>query len=224
MAFFCIYCKIKKFVFTLYFKVNIMDTNLEDIKHIRSMMERSSKFLSLSGMSGVSAGFFALVGAGIGHLILKGELSITGVQLYDFIILAIVTLILATSVGFFFCMRKAKKSGAKLWMPVTQQIIKDFSVPMIIGGIFCIILIYQQATQMVAPSMLIFYGLALINAGSRTYRDIRILGACEILLGLAAGIFVCNGLLFWAIGFGVLHIVYGIIIYYKYDMKSVKNG
>lgn len=201
-----------------------MDTNLEDIKHIRSMMERSSKFLSLSGMSGVSAGFFALAGAGVGHLILKDEFSITGVQLYDFIILAVVTLILATSVGFFFCMKKAQKSGAKLWMPVTQQIIKDFSIPMIVGGIFCVILVYQQAARMVASSMLIFYGLALISAGSRTYRDIRILGACEILLGFMAGIFVCNGLLFWAIGFGVLHIVYGIIIYYKYDMKSVKNG
>ncbi|MFV0329136.1 MAG: hypothetical protein ACK5M3_01565 [Dysgonomonas sp.] len=201
-----------------------MNANLEDIKHIRSMMERSSKFLSLSGMSGISAGVFALVGAGVGHLILKNEFSITGILLYDFIILAIAILVLAASVGFFFCMRKAKKNGAKLWMPVTQQIMKDFSIPMIIGGIFCVILIYQQATRMVAPSMLIFYGLALIYAGSRTYSDIRILGACEILLGLIAGIFVCNGLLFWAIGFGVLHIVYGIIIYCKYDMKSVKNG
>lgn len=224
VAFFYAYCRIKKFIFTLFFKVDVMDTNLEDIKHIRSMMERSSKFLSLSGMSGVSAGFFALIGAGVGRLILKNEFSITGVLLYDFIILAVAILLLAASFGFFFCLRKAKKSGAKLWMPVTQQIIKDFSIPMVIGGIFCVILIYQQATRMVAPSMLIFYGLALIFAGSRTYSDIRILGACEVLLGLIAGVFVYNGLLFWAIGFGVLHIVYGIIIYYKYDMKSVKNG
>lgn len=188
------------------------------------MMERSSKFLSLSGMSGVSAGIFALIGAGVGHLILKGEFSITGVLLYDFIILAALVLICALAVGFFFCLRKAKKSGAKLWMPVTWQIIKDFSVPMIVGGIFCVILVYQGALRMVAPSMLIFYGLALIYAGARTYRDIKILGACEILLGLIAGIFVYNGLLFWSIGFGVLHIVYGILIYYKYDMKSAKNG
>jgi hypothetical protein len=200
-----------------------MNTNLEDIKHIRSMMERSGKFLSLSGMSGVSAGFFALAGAGVGHLILKNEFSITGILLYDFIILAVAILVSAASSGFFFCLKKAEKNGAKLWMPVTQQIIKDFSIPMIVGGIFCVILIYQHATRMVAPSMLIFYGLALIYAGSRTYRDIRILGACEILLGLTAGIFIYNGLLFWSVGFGVLHIVYGIVIYYKYD-RHCCNG
>lgn len=201
-----------------------MDANLDDIKHIRSMMERSSKFLSLSGMSGVSAGIFALVGAGIGYLILHQQFTFTGNLLYDFVILAILILIGAGASGLFFCKRKAKKSGSKLWLPVTIQILKDFSVPMCVGGLFCIILIFQDAMRMVAPSMLIFYGLALIAAGSRTYRDIRVLGACEIILGLLAGLFVCNGLLFWAIGFGVLHILYGILIYYKYDMQSAKNG
>ncbi|HMM04546.1 MAG: hypothetical protein ACK5KN_15080 [Dysgonomonas sp.] len=201
-----------------------MDTNLDDIKHIRSMMERSSKFLSLSGMSGISAGTFALIGALIGHLIMSGQFTFTNSLLYDFIILAVLVLICAGGSGLYFCMRKAQKNGSKLWMPVTIQILKDFSVPMCIGGLFCIVLIFQHAIRMVAPSMLIFYGLALIAAGSRTYRDIKVLGACEIILGLLAGIFVYNGLLFWTLGFGVLHIVYGILIYYKYDMKSVKNG
>lgn len=201
-----------------------MNTNLDDIKHIRSMMERSSKFLSLSGMSGISAGLFALIGAGIGYLILSKQFTFTDNELWDFVILAALVLICAGVSGLFFCMRKAKKSGSKLWLPVTIQILKDFLVPMCVGGLFCIILIYQNATYMVASAMLIFYGLALIAAGSRTYRDIRVLGACEIILGLLAGKFVYNGLLFWAIGFGVLHIIYGIVIYYKYDRKSVKNG
>lgn len=77
---------------------------------------------------------------------------------------------------------------------------------------------------MVAPCMLIFYGLGLIAAGSRTFRDVKVLGACEIILGLAAAITVGYDLIFWGIGFGVLHIVYGILIHYKYDVKSEKNG
>lgn len=188
------------------------------------MMERSSKFLSLSGMSGVSAGICALAGAGGAYYILQRRLSFTGDQLYDFVILAFLVLVCATSTGFFFCFRKAKKSGAKLWMPVTLQILKEFSIPMLIGGFFCLILIYQGAVRLVAPSMLIFYGLALIYAGARTYRDIKILGVCEIVLGLVAGVFVYNGLLFWAIGFGLLHIIYGIVIYCKYDMKPAKSN
>jgi hypothetical protein len=201
-----------------------MDANLDDIRHIRSMMERSSKFLSLSGMSGVSAGLFALLGAIAAYFILEGKLSFTGSLLYDLIITAVLILFFASSSGFYFSFRKARKSNSKLWMPVTWQILQDFSVPMIVGGLLCLIFIFKDLSFLIAPSMLIFYGLSLIYAGARTYKDIKILGFCEILLGLIALIVNEYSLIFWAIGFGALHIVYGIVMYYKYDMKSDKNG
>jgi hypothetical protein len=201
-----------------------MDTNLDDIKHIRSMMERSSKFLSISGMSGVLAGTFAIIGAVLAHLVLEGKLTFTNDYLYDFILIAGAVLVSAVTVGLIFSARKARKSNSKLWMPVTLQIAKDFCVPLFTGGVLCIILIFKHVAFMVAPCMLIFYGLGLIAAGSRTFRDVKILGACEILLGLAAAIVVGYDLIFWGIGFGVLHIVYGILIHCKYDMKSAKNG
>lgn len=201
-----------------------MNSNIEDIRHIRSMMERSSKFLSLSGMSGISAGIFALIGAIAAYFVLTRCFSITGILIYDLVIIALLVFICAVSSALFFCARKAGKSNSKLWMPVTIQILKDFCLPMLVGGIFCIILIWKHVAFMVAPSMLIFYGLSLIYAGAHTYRDIKILGACEIFLGLGAAIVVGYDLVFWAVGFGVLHIVYGIVMYYKYDMKSGKNG
>jgi hypothetical protein len=201
-----------------------MDTNLDDLKHIRSMMERSSKFLSISGMSGVLAGTFAIVGAVVAYLVLKGRFTFTGSLLYDFILIAFAVLVSALTAGLVLSYKKAIRSNAKLWQPVTLQIAKDFCVPMAVGGLFCIILIYKHVAYLVAPGMLIFYGLGLIAAGSRTYRDVKILGACEIILGLVAAVVVDYDLIFWGIGFGVLHIVYGILIYYKYDMKSVKNG
>ncbi|NDV69603.1 hypothetical protein [Dysgonomonas sp. 25] len=199
-----------------------MNTKLDDLKHIRSMMERSSKFLSLSGFSGVSAGLIALAGAGAAHCRMKGHYAITSDVVTDLFLLAVAVIALAGGAGLFFSLRKARKSGAKFWMPVTWQIVKDFAIPMIVGGIFCLLLMYQGATRMVAASMLIFYGLALIQAGARTYRDIRILGACEIILGLLAGFFVYNGLLFWSIGFGLMHIIYGIVMYIKYDKSEKK--
>ncbi|MFV0331077.1 MAG: hypothetical protein ACK5KL_14880 [Dysgonomonas sp.] len=202
----------------------MMDANLDDIKHIRSMMERSSKFLSISGMSGVLAGTFAIIGAILAHFVLEGKLSFTYSLLYDLILIAVVVLVSAISVGLAFSVRKARKSNSKLWMPVTLQIAKDFSVPLVVGGLLCIILITKNVSFMVAPCMLIFYGLGLIAAGSRTFRDVKILGACEIVLGLAAAVVVGYDLIFWGIGFGVLHVVYGILIYYKYDMKSENNG
>jgi hypothetical protein len=109
-------------------------------------------------------------------------------------------------------------------MPVTWQALKDFSVPMVVGGLFCLILLLKSIWCLIAPSMLIFYGLSLIYAGDRTYRDVKMLGVCEIILGLIAAATSEYNLLIWALGFGVLHILYGIIIHYKYDMKSGKNG
>lgn len=201
-----------------------MDTNLEDIRHIRSMMERSSKFLSLSGMSGVSAGTIALLGAIVTYFVLEGKLSITGSLLYDLILIAALVLICAASAGFYFSARKAHKSKSKFWLPVTWQILQDFSIPMVIGGLICLIFIFKHLSFLILPFMLIFYGISLIYAGARTYRDIKILGACEVILGLIAIAVSQYSLLFWAIGFGVLHIVYGIVMYYKYDVKAGKNG
>ena len=197
-----------------------MDSKTDDLKHIRSMMERSSKFLSLSGISGVSAGFFAAIGAIAAHFVLLREFSILGNLLIDLILIAGIVLLFAGSSGLYFSAKKARKSGSKLWMPVTMQILKDFSIPMLVGAVFSVILIYKHIYIMVAPSMLVFYGLSLIYAGARTYRDIKILGACEIVLGLAAGVVVGYDLVFWGVGFGLLHIVYGIVVYYKYDRMS----
>lgn len=202
-----------------------MDNNIDDLRYIRSTMERSTKFLSLSGISGVVAGLIALFGAFLADLIMAGCLSVTGFVLCDLLILAVLVLVSACSGGIYFSMRKAKKIGAKLWTSVTFQLIKDAGLPLVAGGLLSLILVYHGYFGMTASTMLIFYGIALVNAGARTYRDIKILGICEIVLGLLAGIFIGNGLLLWAIGFGVLHIVYGIVMYKKYDTKSDKaNG
>lgn len=200
-----------------------MEHNLDDLRYIRSTMERSTKFLSLSGLSGVVAGLIALCGAYVAYLTMKGQVSLTGFILFDLLLLAPIVLFLACSVGFWFSFKKAKKIGAKFWTPVTLQLIKDAGTPLVVGGLFSLILVYNGYYGMTASTMLVFYGLALINAGARTYRDIKILGVCEIVLGLFAGVFIGNGLLLWAIGFGVLHIVYGIVMYLKYDAKSDKE-
>jgi hypothetical protein len=68
-----------------------------------------------------------------------------------------------------------------------------------------------------APACLVFYGLALIQGSANTFDEIRYLGFSEIILGLISASVPGYGLVFWAIGFGVLHIIYGVIMYNKYD-------
>lgn len=200
-----------------------MENNIEDLRHIRSMMERSTKFLSLSGISGILAGSFALLGAFLAYMVLySGTLVITPWIVVDMILIAVFVLFAAASSGVYFSMRKAKKQGAKFWSNTTVMIMKDAGVPLFAGGVFSLILVYHNCSYLVASAMLVFCGVALINAGARTYRDVKILGTSLIAIGVLAGIFSQYGLFFWALGFGVMFIIYGIVMYYKYDMKSNK--
>lgn len=194
--------------------------HLQAISEIRSMMERSSRFISLSGLSGVFAGVFALIGAYLAYdkfsLYFLGEIGYSNVVTHLFIV-AILVLFASISVGIFLTIRNSRKKGIKTWDTTSQRLLINLLIPLATGGLFCLILLYHEDIGMLAPSTLIFYGLALVNASKYTLNDIRYLGICEIVLGLIALLYIGYGLIFWALGFGVLHIVYGTVMYLKYE-------
>jgi len=215
--------------FTLKYKVQ-MDTNyLNDIKDIKSLMESRSRFLSLSGLSGILSGIYALVGAYIGnylainansiayHDVRLGILSPIVVKL---LMVATVVFLSALVTAYFFTYRKAKGKQQKVWTKATYRTLISFSVPFIAGGIVTLILLSKGQFHNIAAFTLIFYGLALYSAGVYTYKDVQWLGITEVLTGLLALTYPGYGLYFWAFGFGILHIVYGSIMYFKYDLKN----
>ncbi len=199
---------------------------MEDIDTIRTIMERSTRFLSLSGLSGIFAGIIAIVGciAAI-MLILDGNTDGTFPGLQDttgdiaqlLFIDALIILTLAVASALVLSNRKAIKQGVKMWTPVSKRLLLNLSIPLIAGGLFIIILYNQEFFGLIIPSMLIFYGLALVNAGKFTFSEIFYLGILEIVTGLTAGMFPEYGLFLWIFGFGLLHIVYGLVMYRKYD-------
>ncbi|WP_294287624.1 hypothetical protein [uncultured Chryseobacterium sp.] len=198
----------------------------EDLSHIRSMMERSSRFISLSGLSGVVAGLAAVAGAVYVYFVFQRE----GIDYFDgernffkpalvkeLILIGTVILITAVLSGYIFTVNKSKKKGLKIWDATTKRLLITFAVPLVTGGFFCLGLLYHHLFVFVAPATLIFYGLALVSAERYTLTDIKYLGYCQIALGLISLFFPGWGLLFWTIGFGVLHIVYGLIMHKKYQ-------
>ncbi|MDD5186192.1 MAG: hypothetical protein PHS84_13110 [Paludibacter sp.] len=194
-----------------------MEKQLEDLKAIREMMEKSSKFLSLSGLSGVMAGITAILGAAYAYFFILGEhIAVAKILL---ILDAIIVLFISISFGIYFSWKKARKSNQKLFNKVTLRILYNLSIPLFVGGILSGIFISRGEMEIVASITLIFYGLALVNASKYTIDEIHYLGITEIILGLAAAIFLYNGIIFWTIGFGVCHIIYGLIMYKKYDLK-----
>ena len=197
----------------------------EDLVHIRSMMERSSRFISLSGLSGVFAGLSALLGGVYVYQLFK----VNGIeyfednhQLYstslitELILTAFVILFFALAFGIFFTVRKSKKLNLPIWTSATKNMLFNLAIPLIAGAVFCFALVYHQMFILVAPSTLIFYGLALLNAEKYTYSDIKYLGFSEVILGSIALFFVGYGFVFWILGFGILHIFYGLLLFKKY--------
>lgn len=199
---------------------------LEDISEIRNIMERSSNFISLSGLSGIMAGIYALAGSIIAYRIVYLEKSILGIRevyineqstIIKLSIVAIVVLILAIGTGLWLT---AKKSGTKHFKFTDEglkNLLVNLLIPLIAGGLFILILVNRGFYSIVAPSFLIFYGLALINGSKYTLRDIRYLGIIEVVLGLICALLPGYGLVFWAFGFGVMHVLYGSIMYFKYE-------
>jgi hypothetical protein len=204
-----------------------LESGLRDISAIRSMMDRASKFLSLSGLSGISAGVVALAGAWAAHvalqqsgthILLPGEVWTGDAWPGRFLIAdAISVLVIALACSTFFSVRMAKKKGYQLWGPTTMYLLGALFIPLAAGGAFCGILLFHGIYGLLPAVMLVFYGLALLNAGNFTFGEVRYLGVIDILLGLTAGFHPALGLILWAGGFGLLHIVYGILLYAKYE-------
>ena len=199
---------------------------ISDLTEIRSMMERSTRFLSLTGWSGIMAGVYALAGSFLAYRIISAEgsgliplLVPTGQLsgLNELILLAFAVLIFALGTAVILSRLKTQKSGERLWNPAARRLVFNLAVPLVTGGIFIFILVANGLTGLIAPASLIFYGLALLNASKFTFEELKYFGIIEIILGLLATYYFEFGLFFWALGFGIMHIVYGIYMHLKYE-------
>jgi hypothetical protein len=197
-----------------------------ELSSIRNLMERSSKFISLSGLSGVLAGIYALAGAIAGYRLVYIEES--GLDYRDhyanepnvllpLLAIAFTVLVLSIVTAYWMAARKSRKNDEHIWNPVSRRLLSAMALPLVTGGIFILILLFRQEYGIIASACLIFYGLSLVAASHYTYNDVKWLGICEIFLGLLALLMPGYGLIFWTLGFSILHIIYGSIMHFKYD-------
>jgi hypothetical protein len=189
------------------------NSHLEDLKEIRFLMEKSSSFLSLSGLSGVSAGIVGIL-ATVCLMYIIPHQTFYPVHL---IIFSIIALVVTFSFVFLFTFLKARRKNVSLWNNVSKKMAVNLFIPLITGGIFSLILLFNDFYMLLPSVTLLFYGMALINASKYTFVDIKYLGLAEMLLGLFAALFINYGIEFWGAGFGLLNILYGIIMYLKYE-------
>lgn len=204
---------------------------LNDLNEIRSMMERSTKFMSLSGLSGIFAGIYALVASYIVYMLMNfkvdklyytnEELIALNIKSDNIIILSIVTIILAISTAILLSVKNAHKKSEKIWNNTAKRLVINLAIPLTTGGIIILLLLKYNLYGWLAPFTLVFYGLAILNASKYTYDAMRLLGMTQIILGLIAMHFIAYSLIIWALGFGIMHIIFGIYLHYKYEVENI---
>ncbi|AHW60505.1 hypothetical protein SAMN05444285_11323 [Draconibacterium orientale] len=205
--------------------MNESEKLLSELKDIRNIMERSSRFLSLSGLSGILVGIYALVGAFFANRIVhQFPYAIPEEHLNDVLtsvfVIGITVLILSLFTIYVLTVKQAKKEQKPIWGPGSKLLLINLLIPLATGGILTTILALRGYYGIVSPCFLIFYGLALVNAAKYTRPEILSLGLVEIVLGLLAATFPGYGLYFWAIGFGILHIIYGFMFLNRENKNS----
>lgn len=203
---------------------------IKDLNEIRNMMERSSKFMSLSGLSGILAGIYAIVAASIAYELFNfkidrlyytnEELLARGLHSVNLIFLAISTVVLAIGTAIYFSYRNANKKSEQIWNSTSKRLLINLAIPLFTGGTVLLLLLVYNLYGWLAPLTMVFYGLAILNASKYTYDAMRGLGIIQIILGLIAMHFIEYGLFIWAIGFGLVHIIYGIYLHYKYEIEN----
>jgi hypothetical protein len=217
--------------------MNSQNQSIETLQDIKDMMNRSSRFISLSGLSGVAAGICALAGAWLAHGVINtgSAPSHRSVRIQDYVLsdaaiptmrafmgdrlfwIAVLTFTGAFISAFAFTYLRSRKQNIPVWGTSARRLMWNVLLPMAVGGIFLLKLIEAGVIGLIAPGCLLFYGLALINGSKFTLGEIKYLGYANVLLGLINCWFPGLGLYFWAMGFGVLHIVYGIVMWNKYE-------
>lgn len=199
------------------------EEQLKAIAEMRDLMNKSSRFLSLSGLSGVCAGIYSLIGAGVAFWFMDFNFNPTysnySVEQFErfFFADAMSVILLTLITAFYQTSRKAKKTNEEIWSATSMRLSINFAIPLCTGGVVCLAFLFHGLYVFLAPMMLLFYGLALLNASKYTIHDLRLLGLTEIALGLISTFVIGYGFIFWTIGFGVAHVFYGLMMYYKYE-------
>jgi hypothetical protein len=213
--------------------MNVENQHLDALQDIRRMMQRSSRFISLSGLSGIAAGIWALIGAWFAYDWIVEYYNnyqhegYNGPQFQslklNLFLLALAVAGLAFISALYFTWRRAGQNKVPLWDHTSRQLVINTAIPLVTGGLFILAMLQYSEWRFVAPGCLVFYGLALVNGSKYTLSEVRYLGFLEIILGLINTQYVGYGLYFWAAGFGILHIIYGFVMWWRYERQGAKN-
>ena len=201
---------------------------------IREMMSKSSRFQAISGWSIVVIGLYAAVASAMAAAVIGvGDWLPCCENLQRFAVLntpsririaaliAIGLFALSLLTVFVAAIIKSKRNNLRFAFDKRMcQMLVDFFIPLIAGGLLSMALVQQGHYGLTSSIMLLFYGLALVNCSHYTYPALRWLGYSELLIGIIDCFTMSHALLFWFLGFSVMHILFGVIYVIMFERKN----
>jgi len=135
----------------------------------------------------------------------------------DWLFTWLVEAALAFGIGLFAMWQKSKLAGTSLNTAPARKFALSFVPPLVCGVAITLGLWRLGHFEAMIPVWLLLYGAAVVTGGSYSVRAVPIMGWCFIVLGAVAFFLPAStGNIMMAIGFGLFHIIFGIVIARKY--------
>lgn len=184
--------------------VALGDRAMEDLRFIRKTMERGAAFTAVPGWGGVGMGVTALFAAALASSQPTPD---------RWLLVWAIEAVLAIVIGIFAIQRKSHRAKLPVLSGAGRKFILSFLPPALAGVAMTAALWKAGAYDLLPGSWLLLYGAAVVTAGTFSVKIIPVMGICFMLFGGAALLAMpAGGDLSMALGFGGLHIGFGITI------------
>jgi hypothetical protein len=181
---------------------------MDNLHFIRQTMERATAFTAVPGWGGVGMGVLALVAAGVAETRLSTD---------AWLATWLTTAVLALTLGGWAMSRKARLAGTTVFSYSGRRFVLSYVPPLVVGALLTGALVRAGQLDALPGTWLLLYGTGVVTGGAFSVRVVPLMGLCFMALGAVALFGPAPwGNLLMAAGFGLLQIVFGVIIARRY--------
>jgi len=181
---------------------------MDNLRFIRETMERAGAFTAVPGWGGFAMGVSALAAT-----VFAARQSSAGAWLAIWLIEGV----FAIALGAWTMKRKADSAQLPLLSAPGRRFLLSFAPPLLVGALLTLVLYEAGLTRVIPGTWLLLYGTGVVTGGAYSVRVVPLMGMCFMLVGAVA--LFCPfswGTALLGVGFGGLHVVFGIIIARRY--------
>lgn len=178
----------------------------ENLRVIRALMERSTKYSTFSGVSGVVAGLASIVGCIVTRSLGPDPARFPAA----FLVIWTAVIIVAVGADFVLMKRRAARVGKHVISRLGKQMVMASAPGLGAGAVLTLYMLQHNMLGDIYPFWMLAYGIAVAATGLFSQREVSILGAAFLITGAATLFAPGIGLEMMAATFGGFHIVYGL--------------